>query len=122
MLRKSGLLASLCLMLAIPQARPDESSDVREEIHNFTQIRLAAGRCEKKAAGVAIHLGDLNKTDIEMVQFVLDACKSELALLRLEYKKSKRADEQIDKDFLIEIAWLLGLAQGQRECGQVSPR
>ena len=85
MLRKSSLLSSLwtiaplCLILALPQAAlPDDFRDVREEIHNFTQVRLQAGRCEKKAAAVAIQLGDLNKTDKEMVQFVLDACKGEL--------------------------------------------
>ena len=129
MLRKSALLlsswtiASLCLILALPQAAwPEDSSDVREEIHNFTQVRLLAGRCEKKAAAVAIQLGDLNKTDKEMIQFVLDACKGELNFLRLEYKKSGRTEEQINKDFLTEIAWLLGLAQGERECRQVSPR
>jgi hypothetical protein len=129
MLRKSALLlsswtiASLCLMLVFPQAAWSEASnDVRDEIHNFTQVRLQAGRCEKKAAAVAIQLGDLNKTDKEMIQFVLDACKGELNLLGLEYKKSRRTDEQINKDFLTEIAWLLGLAPGERECRQVSPR
>jgi hypothetical protein len=123
MLRKAGLILSLSLTLAIPHpAQSDESSDVREEIHNFTQIRLQAGRCEKKAAAVAIQLGDLNKTDKEMIQFVLDACKGELNLLWLEYKKSGTTDEQISKDSWTEIAWLLGLAQGERECRQVSPR
>jgi hypothetical protein len=71
---------------------------------------------------VAIQLGDLNKTDKEMIQFVLDACKSELNLLWHEYKKSGTADEQINKDSWTEIAWLLGLAQGERECRQSSPR
>jgi hypothetical protein len=123
MLRKAGLVPSLCLMLAIPQAaRSDEASDVREEIHNFTQVRLQAGRCEKKAAAVAIRLGEVNKTDKEMIQFVLDACKGELNLLWLEYKKSGTTDEQISKDSWTEIAWLLGLAQGERECRQASPR
>ena len=128
MLWKSALLsslwtiASLCLMLALPQAAwSEDSNDVREEIHNFTQIRLQAGRCERKAAAVAIQLGDLNKTDKEMIQFVLDACKGELNLLRLEYEKSGRTEEQINKDFLTEIAWILGLAQGERECRQVLP-
>jgi hypothetical protein len=69
MLRKAGLILSLSLTLAIPHAaRSDESSDVHEEIHNFTQIRLQAGRCEKKAAAVAIQLGDLNQADKEMIQ------------------------------------------------------
>jgi hypothetical protein len=123
MLRKAGLILSLSLTLAIPHAaRSDESSDVREEIHNFTQIRLQAGRCEKKAAAVAIQLGDLNKTDKEMIQFVLDACKGELNLLWLEYKKSGTTDEQISRESWTEIAWILGLAQGERECRQVSPK
>jgi hypothetical protein len=119
MSRKIFLLAVLYPLLAAPSsARAQDAKDVASEMHEFTQLTLSAGRCERHAANSAVQSGGEETADA-MVKFVLDTCESQLLKLQHYEQSANMLDTDDARDSLITIAMLLGAAEQAQDCSKL---